>query len=141
MKKFKSERSILLTRFTARKYDLSVGDQLEIDFNGKQISYEVITIVPSIMNNGNETFVYNKFLVEDSGIKNSQTMYINIKDSFDTKEVLQEIKELMPYGILPIQTLKEMQDQNVKSNNGLLILEKVNLNWLNWIMIPKFFVK
>ncbi|MHB8130752.1 MAG: ABC transporter permease [Mobilitalea sp.] len=124
MKKFKSERSILLTRFTARKYDLSVGDLLEIDFNGKPISYEVIAIVPSIMNNGNETFVYDKFLVEDSGVKNSQTMYINIKDSFDTKEVLQEIKELMPYGILPIQTLKEMQDQNVKSNNGLFFLMK-----------------
>jgi len=124
MKKFKSKRSVLLTRFTARKYDLSVGDQLEIDFNGKSISYEVIAIVPSIMNNGNETFVYNKFLVEDSGVKNSQTMYINIKDSFDTKKVLQEIKELMPYGILPIQTLKEMQDQNVKSNNGLFFLMK-----------------
>ncbi len=124
LEQYKNERNILLSRFTARKYDLVVGDLLKIDFNGKIVNYKVIGIVPTIMNNGNVSFIYEKFLIEDSGVKNSQSMYLNIKDSADTKLVLQEIKELIPNSILPIQTLQEMQDQNMKSNNGLFFLMK-----------------
>jgi putative ABC transport system permease protein len=124
MDKFTSKRSVILSRFTARKYDLGTGDILNIDFSGKSIPYEVIAIVPSIMNNGNVTYVYEGFLEEDSGVKTKQWMYINIRDSYDTREVIQRIKELMPYGILPIQTLQEMQEQNAKSNNGMFFLMK-----------------
>lgn len=124
MEQFKSDRSAILTRFIARKYNLGIGDTLNIDFEGKTVPYKVIAVVPSIMNNGNVTYVYEKFLEEDSGIKTNQWMYINIKDNYDTKKVIQKIKELMPYGILPIQTLQEMQDQNAKSNNGLFFLMK-----------------
>jgi len=124
MTKFHSKRSALLTKFIADKYDLNVGDVLEIDFNGKTVPYEVIGIVPSIMNNGNVTYVYEDFLAQDSGVKNSQSMYVNIKEGYDTKEVLQKIKELVPYGILPIQTLQDMQDQNMKQNNTVFLLMK-----------------
>lgn len=124
MNQFHNQRSALLTRFTARKYDLKVGDTLDIAYNGKTYPYKVIGIVPSIMNNGNMTFVYDKFLAEDFGVKNSQDMYVNIKDNYNTEDVIKQIKELLPYGILQIQTLQDMRDQNMKSNNGLFFLMK-----------------
>ncbi len=124
LEKFMSNRSIILSKFTARKYDLNKGDTLEIDFNGKIINYEVIGVVPTVMNNGNMNFIYEKYLEEDAGIENYQSMYININDNADMKKVLQEIKELLPTGILPIQTLKEMQDQNVKANDMIFFLMK-----------------
>lgn len=124
MKTFTAKRSALVTRFTARKYDLSIGDMLNIDFDGKSVPYEIIAIVPSIMNNGNVTYVNEDFLAEDSGVKNSQSMYINIADHADTEQVLQNIRELLPYGILPIQTLKAMQDNNMKQNNALFLMMK-----------------
>lgn len=121
---FTKERSIIITRFTARKYDLSSGDLLKLDFDGNKKDYKIVGIVPSIMNNGNESFIYNKFLQEDSGVRNSQSMYLNISDGADTKKVIQRIKELAPDQLLPVETLKEMQDQNIKSNNVMFYLMK-----------------
>jgi putative ABC transport system permease protein len=124
VRQLKNERSILITRFTAKKYDLSVGDILKIDFNHKKVDYKVAGIVTSVINNGNMNFVYEKYLTEDAGIKNYQRMYLNIRDNADTKQVLENIRELLPNQILPIQTLKEMQDQNVKSNNIVFYMMK-----------------
>ncbi len=121
---FKSSRTILLSKFMAKKYNLKVGDDLKIEFDNTLITYHVIGIVPSIMNNGNMCFVYEKYLSEDTGIKNAQSMYLNIKDTADTKDVLQKVKELVPNTILPIQTLTQMQDQNVKANNALFFMMK-----------------
>lgn len=122
--KFTKERSIIVSKFTARKYNLAVGDVLNLDIKGKKINYEIAAIVPSIMNNGNMSFIYDKYLSEDAGIKNDQSIYVNIKDNADTKKVLQSIKELMPNKILPISTLKEMRDVNMKSNNMMFYIMK-----------------
>lgn len=124
LEEFTSSRSALVTRFTAKKYGLKIGDSLEIDLDGKVIPYKIIEIVPSIMNNGNMTFVYEDFLAEDAGVINSQSMYLNFVDGIDEKEVIQQIKELMPYTILPIQTHEEMRNQNVKANNSLFFMMK-----------------
>jgi putative ABC transport system permease protein len=121
---FKSERSILISKYNARKYDISLGDTLKLDFNGKSVNYKVIGIVPTMMNNGSMSFVYEDFLEEDAGVGNYQSMFINIDDQADTKQVIQTIKELMPNQILPIQTIKEMQDRNVKQNNSLFFMMK-----------------
>lgn len=124
LKEFKSKRTAIITRFTSKKYELSKGDILTMEIDGKSIDYEILAIVPSIMNNGNMTFVQEDFLAEDAGIENIQSMYINFKEGINEKDVIQEIKELMPYDILPIQTLEEMREQNMKSNNGIFFLMK-----------------
>ncbi len=124
LKEFTGSRSIILSRFIAKKFKLEVGDSLKLDFNGKFASYKVIEIVPSIMNNGNVCFVYDKFLAADAGIENYQSLYVNIKEGADTKQVLQKMKELLPDTILPVQTLSDMQSDNVKSNNAIFFLMK-----------------
>ncbi|HKL79086.1 MAG TPA: FtsX-like permease family protein [Mobilitalea sp.] len=121
---FTSKRSALISRFTARKYNLDKGDKLEMDINGKTVSYEIIEIVPSLWNNGNMTFVYENFLEEDTGITTYQNMYLNFAETADMESVIQEIKELMPYGILPILTHEEMRSQNNKRNNGVIFMMK-----------------
>lgn len=124
MEEFRSSRSALITRFTARKYNLKVGDSLDIDFSGTIVPYKVIGVVPSIMNNGNMTFVYEDFLAEDGGVINSQSMYLKFSEGANEKQVIQRIKELMPTTILPIQTHEEMQRQNVEANNALFFMMK-----------------
>ncbi|HKL98555.1 MAG TPA: FtsX-like permease family protein [Mobilitalea sp.] len=124
LEEFTSKRSALISQYTARKYNLDKGDLLEIDINGKTVSYEIIEIVPSLWNNGNMTFVYESFLEEDTGNKNYQNMYLNFTEEADMKNVIQEIKELMPYGILPIQTHEEMRSENNQRNNGVIFMMK-----------------
>jgi putative ABC transport system permease protein len=124
VKKLKGSRTILISKFLARKYDLKIGNELKLDFNETPITYQVIAVVPTIMNNGNMCFVYKDYLAKDSGITNYQSMYLNIKDTADTKEVLQAVKELMPNAILPIQTVPEMQEENIESNNVIFFMMK-----------------
>lgn len=124
VKEFRSRRTAIITQFVARKYELTRGDVLKMDLNGSLIDYEILEIVPSIMNNGNVTYVYEGFLAEDAGIENVQSMFLDFKDGADWKKVIQEIKELMPYDILSIQTLEEMRDLNMQQNNGIFFLMK-----------------
>ncbi len=124
MEEFKAKRSIIISRFTARKYELSVGDNLLIAFDDKEANYKIIAVVPSIMNNGNMSFVNDKFLEEDAGINNHQAMYLNLSEDRSATKILQDIKELEENRILPIQTLEEMRSQNVKNNNMIFFMMK-----------------
>ncbi len=121
---FHQQRSILVSKFTAKKYDLKKGDTLSIHFMDKTVPYRVIAVVPSIMDNGSVSYVYDRFLEEDANLNSSQSMYLNISDQYEIKGVMQKIKELLPYGILPIQTLEDMRSQNVKANDSIFFLMK-----------------
>ena len=121
---FVNSRSILLTKFLARKYDLKVGDMLKLNFNGKEKNYKIIAIVPSIMNNGTMSFINEKYLTEDGEVQNYTELYVNVKDKADMEKVKDKITGLMPNAVLPLQSLKDMQDQNVKSNNSIFFLMK-----------------
>jgi|GEM_PF-4101374 ABC-type transport system, involved in lipoprotein release, permease component len=123
-KEFTNTRSIIVSNFLAKKYKLKEGNSLNFDFNGTTKSYKILKIVPSIMDNGSLSYVNEKFLKEDAQVNNYYGLYINLKNEADSEHVIQQIKELMPSAILPLQSLEDMQEQNVKSNNAIFFLMK-----------------
>ncbi len=121
---FEASRSIILSKFLARKYNLKLGENLTFDFDGITRSYKIIAIVPTIMNNGSMSFVNKKFLTEDGKVQNDDSLYINLKDGADKDKVKDNIIGLMPNAILPLQSIEDMQKQNENSNNAIFFLMK-----------------
>lgn len=123
-KELGESRSIIVSKFMAKKYKLKVGDLLDFDFNGITKNYKIITIVPSLLNNGTMCFVHEKFLIEDGGMQNDSSLYLNLKKDADMEQVKEKIVGLMPNAVFPLHSLEDMQAQNMKSNNTIFLLMK-----------------
>ncbi|MBN2795300.1 MAG: ABC transporter permease [Clostridia bacterium] len=118
---FINQRTIIITTLLATKYDLKEGQTLTIHFENKSADYQIIKIVPSIMNNGNMSFIDTNFFVEDSSVSTYQGMYVNT-DKPDY--VVREMKKISPFAMYPIETLDNMRTMNQEGNASLFNLMK-----------------
>lgn len=119
--RFTNQRSIIITSLLATKYDLEEGQTLSIHFESQSVDYEIIKIVPSIMNNGNMSFIDTDNFLKDSGVNTYQGMYVNTENP-DT--VAKEMKKISPFAMYPIETLDEMRTMNQKGNKSLFNMMK-----------------
>jgi len=121
-KTFESERTLIITTLTANNNNLKVNDTVLIDFDGHEVSYRVLTIVPSIMNNGTMSFIHQDFFVEDNQGEKYMAMYINTDEDVET--VITRIKKQAPLAMYPFQSLEAMKQANIKSNHSLFSMMK-----------------
>jgi len=111
---FYNKDSIILSNFNADKYELSVGDKIKVIANDKEHELEVIATISTILYNGNNSFINIDLFTEIFEINDYQNVYINVNGDID--EIKNDIKELYIYGVLPIESLEEMEQFNQDSN-------------------------
>ena len=81
---------------------------------------ELIKTIPSVLNNGNNSFINIDLFTELFEINEYQNIYIDVSGNID--EIKNSIKELYIYGVLPIDSLEEMEENNQDNNAMLFVL-------------------
>lgn len=118
----KNKKGILLSSAIAHKNELSQGDFLELNLDGNKVSYEIVGIVNTVLNNGQMGFI-SKENFEQDFIKGYQvSYYINTAGSEDA--VKKAIQDQFSSEEFFISTLKELRTMNIESNNTIFILMK-----------------
>lgn len=119
---FRTERTIIISTLTANNNHLKVNDMVNIDFNGTEVPYRVLKIVPSIMNNGTISFIHDSFFAQDN--KGNQYMALYVNTNEDPDVVINRIKKQAPLAMLPLESLEEMKQINIKSNESMFSMMK-----------------
>ena len=119
---FNQSDSIIISRFTAKKYQLQLGDTIEIVNNDIVFDVKIISIVPTIIQNGNVNYINHELYEEIFGLDSLSTTFIAVNGDSDV--IRKEIKELYPFGVLEVFTLDEMKEINEGNNQMLFVLMK-----------------
>ena len=119
---FNNSNSIIITKFTAKKYELELGDNIEILNEDNVYQVEVISIVATIIQNGNVNYINHELFNEIYGDDSSSTTFIDVEG--DSNIIKKEIKELYAFGVLEVITLEEMKQINEDNNQMLFVLMK-----------------
>jgi len=117
---FQSKRSIMTSTLLADTYNLKVGDIVTMDFNGNKQDYEIILISTTMMNNGNMSYIYEDFFVEDTGTNLNGSVFINTDK--DPEKLIYDIRQHYPWKVLNFTSLEEMEETNQTSNESLFAL-------------------
>lgn len=120
--KYNNEDTIIITNFTAKKYEYEVGDVITFEQDGVTHDVEIIATVSSMLYNGNLNFMSRDTYQKVFGNAGIQVVYINTNG--DTDSIKNDIKQLYMYGVLPVETLDEMETLNNEGNNMVFMLMK-----------------
>ncbi|MFP4697314.1 MAG: ABC transporter permease [Eubacteriales bacterium] len=118
---FESERSIIVTKFQARKNDINIGDILTIELKNGNKDYKVIAIVDSLYNNSTPYYIHEDFYKEDIEA-NPSMLYLHLNKQID--EVKTKLKGLSPTNYTYFMSIQEVKEQNQTSNDTMFILIK-----------------
>jgi len=118
--KFNSSNGLIVTSFTAKKYELQKGDTVGIIYDDVTYNTEIVGIYSSLIQNGTQSFINESLFNEIYGANTLKTVYINAEG--DLNEVKKDIKESYTLGILPLITLQEMKEENQQNNASLFML-------------------
>ncbi|CAH1209513.1 hypothetical protein PAECIP111893_03041 [Paenibacillus plantiphilus] len=105
-----SGRNVVVTDILMSKLSLNIGDQLVLDFKGKQGEYTITGSIDSSFNTGNMVFISAENMSNDSGLKYYTDTYIQTEG--DVNQVYNDIKRTFLKDILVIRTMQELKDIN-----------------------------
>jgi putative ABC transport system permease protein len=113
-------RSILLTNAEREMQGVSVGDAVTLTLASGKQRYEVIGFFDSVQNNGSFGLVAQKYLKADAGLRSYSDLYI--KTSLPAGETAAALKRKLERRSPWVNTVAEMQENNVRSNQQLLTI-------------------
>lgn len=105
-----SGRNVVVTDILMSKLSLNIGDQLVLDFKGKQGEYTITGSIDSSFNIGNMVFISAENMSNDSGLKYYTDTYIQTEG--DVNQVYNDIKRTFLKDIVLIRTMQELKDIN-----------------------------
>lgn len=107
-------KTVIITNLTSSKYDLEIGDSYQVEYNDEIHDLEVIEIVSSVLYNGNLNFISNTTFDDIYGEDAMKSIYIETSE--DVTIMKNNIKELYMYGVLPVESLDDMEKTNQDTN-------------------------
>jgi len=119
---FENTNSIIITDFMAKKYNLKIGDSITLNVLDNEHELTIIKSVSSILYNGTLAFIDYDLLESIYGDEGNKSLFINTTN--DLEETKTEIKRLYSNGILPIETLDDMEQTNQDQNDMMFFLMK-----------------
>ncbi len=113
-------RNIFIANMAKERLGLNIGDELILEMKSGIKTYKVIGFFDSIMANGSNAIISQKFYKMDMKQQSYDSFYI--KTSKDPKEVLLTIQDkFMRQGVWG-DTINSMEKKNYDSNNQFMII-------------------
>ncbi|WP_168169796.1 FtsX-like permease family protein [Candidatus Izimaplasma bacterium ZiA1] len=119
---FENEDTIIISDFMLKKYNLKVGDIITLSVMDEEYDLTIIKSVSSILYNGTLAFIDYDLLETIYGDVGNKSLFINTDN--DLEETKITIKRLYSNGILPIETLDDMEQTNQDTNDMMFFLMK-----------------
>lgn len=115
-------RNILVARMAKERLGLSAGDILTLEMRAGNKDYRVIGFYDSIMQNGSNAIISQKYFKSDMEQSGYSSFYV--KASKDSEEVLSTIKEKFIRRGVWGDTIAFMEKRNYDSNNQFMLILK-----------------
>ena len=113
-------RNIMVTLMMKDSLGLKIGDKLKLDMNSGEKTYNIIGFYDSIMQNGSNAIISQKYFKTDMEQSNYDRFFV--KTSKDADLVLSEIKEkFMRQGVWG-NTISFMEKSNYEQNSQFMII-------------------
>lgn len=113
-------RNIMVTLMMKDSMGLKIGDKLKLDMNSGEKTYNIIGFYDSIMQNGSNAIISQKYFKTD--MEQSYSNRFFVKTSKDPEFVLSEIKEkFMRQGVWG-NTISYMEASNYEQNSQFMII-------------------
>ncbi len=121
-KKLDEGRNILIAMMARESLDVEIGDELILEMNAGKKTYKVIGFFDSIMQNGSNALISQKYFKSDMNQPYYNRFFV--KTSEDPDLVLASVKEkFMRRGVWG-NTIRNMERMNYESNNQFMIILK-----------------
>lgn len=121
-KKLDEGRYIVIAMMAKESLDVEIGDELVLEMNAGKKTYEVIGFFDSIMQNGSNALISQKYFKSDMNQPYYNRFFV--KTSKDPELVLTSIKEkFMRRGVWG-DTIRNMERMNYEANNQFMIILK-----------------
>ncbi len=115
-------RNIILTTTLAKSFNVGIGDSVSLELNGKEHGYRVVGLFDTLMNNGSLALVSERYFKLDTGMRNYSQF--NVRATKDPLIVAKNIEKLLERDSPWVSTVKDMEEQNRKANDGMFVLLK-----------------
>ncbi len=113
-------RNIMVANMAKEKLGLKVGDSLTLEMKSGDKTYKVIGFYDSIMSNGSNAVISQKYYKMD--MKQQQISNFFIKTSKNPDEVLSSIQDKFTRRGMFGDTIDSMEKKNYESNNQFMII-------------------
>lgn len=121
-KKLNQGRTIIISNTLRDKYKLAIGDTVTLRLNGFSKPYVIAGFVNTIMDNGSYALISEKNMKLDTGIRYYTNMYV--KTSGDPFKVQENVKRQMGKRGYYMKPIKQMENENSQSNQGVFVILK-----------------
>jgi len=123
VKALDKERTIILTNFLQKKFNVKAGDIITLKLKGGNFKYKVYDkFFDTLESNGSYALISSKYLVMDDERNYIDT--INIRTSKNPDTVVESIKNNTYNKIYFISTMKELEKLNVEGNAQMFNIMK-----------------
>lgn len=115
---FDSDRNIIITPNLKTRFNVKIGDYLNLKTDNGTKPYRVVGIFDTIMQNGSYAFIPQKYIRNDFKVKNYGRIFVKTNnDSNQIKNILTEVFKGKRYNI---DTIKHMEEENHKANMDMM---------------------
>jgi putative ABC transport system permease protein len=117
-------RGILVTNRLRDRFNLKLGDEMDLRAWGNQSSYKVVGFFESIENSGNYAIISNKYMKLDMGWSDDLYSTLFIKTDGDPDKAAQNLRARFARQQPFIKTMKQMRNENVHYNEQIFLIAK-----------------
>jgi putative ABC transport system permease protein len=115
---FDTDRNIIITPSLKSRFNVGVGEVLNLKTDNGTKTYRVVGIFDTIMQNGSYAFIPEKYMRSDFKVRNYNRIFV--KTSKDSDEVKSKLLEAFKGKRYTIETLRKMQEDNDRANKDMM---------------------
>ncbi|MBK3493943.1 FtsX-like permease family protein [Viridibacillus sp. YIM B01967] len=122
LEKLDSGKNILLATQTKERLGVAEGDEISLEFPEGERTYKVLGDFPTLQFTGNYALISEKNLKKDIGTPYYSNIYV--KTNKDPNQVVETLETKLKTSRPDIMTTKQLEENNVKSNDQIFTIIK-----------------
>lgn len=115
---FDTDRNIIITPGLKSRFNVGVGEVLNLKTDNGTKAYRVVGIFDTIMQNGSYAFIPEKYMRSDFKVRNYNRIFVKTSDN--SEEVKNKLLEAFKGKRYTIETLQKMQEENDRANKAMM---------------------
>lgn len=115
---FDQDRNIIITTQLQSRFNVKLGESITLVTNSGKKEYKVVGLFTTLMENGDYAFIPPVYMRNDFKIRNFSKIFV--KTDKDNDVIKDQIKNKFAGTNTFVDTLKNMEQDNAKSNEGMM---------------------
>ena len=120
LNKLQKGRYMLVSEDLRKKYNLQVGNKVNLSFDKDDKAYEIIGFMDTIWDNGRLCLLPFKYYKKDAEKNYFDCVQVNVETGYKEQEVVENLKKTFKESQMSIFTTQELKTSNEETNSSLM---------------------